>query len=908
MRTNIAKLLLVAAVLGLASCAASEDSEESSFRGKADNPDRAGVYRAKLSFSIGWQRGYLVVEVLDDDLIHFAYGAGDGPSVKTPIYSSEMVGKRDYEGPLKASFKAQGGHLETAELSVDVRDNCFDVYDLKKQTQLSTLCGDDLGNPFKRLSIDRMNMQNAYGLGQHFFAAGASDGDWVSTLQKANTVKSTSGEFGNAFAGYYGGAVPQLQFPVIYAVGPDSTSYALLLDNVYKQQWDVRGDWWWAGMYGDEIRGFVMTGPDLVDLRKDFMELTGKPPVPPRKAFGLWVSEFGFDNWGEIDWKLKGLRDASFPVDGFVMDLQWFGSTQDGSWWSRMGSLDWDRNRFANPEQKIADYKKDHVGLITIEESYVAGGQWAYGKMKDKQGLVHECDGGATTMFSNWMGQVGMIDWANRSAAAYWHDTLRENNLVKKGILGHWTDLGEPERYSSTACYYNDNTGPLEPGKYHHGDIHNLYNLLWHSSIYDGYYRHRLDYGADSQPRPFLLARAGTVGIQRYGAAMWSGDIPSRLDALATHMNSQMHMQFAGIDYYGSDAGGFWRKRMWEDTLGRGGNASRADLEWSLYTQWLANSSWFDVPLRPHTYNCGFGTGGDMDWGCPWEVSPASIGDQKSNLANIRQRYELIPYYYSLAHRAYRFGEPVFPPPVMLFQSDTNVRQMGHQKMIGQSLMVGIVANAWEDKRRIYLPKGTWVNYHTNAFVQSQGQWTGDQPLWRDGVLRLPVFARAGAILPLMLVDDQTKDAYGHRKDGSVRDELIVKVFADTTASSFVLYEDDGASITAWDDARKVPTYATRQTQLTQKLAGSTATVTVDGAQGSYKSAPILRQNEVRLVVNGKTASSVTMNHQPLPLHKDAASFQAADKGYFNAGGNVILMRSGKMDVNTQKTFKVELQ
>ena len=40
-----------------------------------------------------------------------------------------------------------------------------------------------------------------------------------------------------------------------------------------------------------------MTGPNLPDLRRDYMELTGHPPVPPKKLFGLWVSEYGYDNW-----------------------------------------------------------------------------------------------------------------------------------------------------------------------------------------------------------------------------------------------------------------------------------------------------------------------------------------------------------------------------------------------------------------------------------------------------------------------------------------------------------------------------------------------------------------------------------------------------------------------------------
>jgi len=76
--------------------------------------------------------------------------------------------------------------------------------------------------------------------------------------------------------------------------------------------------------------------------------------------------------------------------------------------------------------------------------------------------------------------------------------------------------------------------------KNHHSDIHNLYDLLWNRSIWEGYIAHKgttNDLGMTNS-RPFILSRSAAAGIQRYGVAMWSGDIPSRLEALATHANA----------------------------------------------------------------------------------------------------------------------------------------------------------------------------------------------------------------------------------------------------------------------------------------------------------------------------------------------------------------------------------
>jgi len=90
----------------------------------------------------------------------------------------------------------------------------------------------------------------------------------------------------------------------------------------------------------------------------------------------LWVSEFGFDNWDEIDDKLAALRDDDFPVDGFVLDLHWCGGVPaTGVNPSRMGSLDWDTSHFPSPSQKFADYAAQGIGIIPIEESFIDKGR-----------------------------------------------------------------------------------------------------------------------------------------------------------------------------------------------------------------------------------------------------------------------------------------------------------------------------------------------------------------------------------------------------------------------------------------------------------------------------------------------------------------------------------------------------
>jgi len=109
------------------------------------------------------------------------------------------------------------------------------------------------------------------------------------------------------------------------------------LDTLAAAKWDFTQQPWKVSAAGDESSLLFMAGKDLPELRSQFMQLVGRPLVPPRKMFGLWLSEYGFDNWNELDDKLITLQQNSFPIDDVVMDLQWFGNVEAYSANSQMG-------------------------------------------------------------------------------------------------------------------------------------------------------------------------------------------------------------------------------------------------------------------------------------------------------------------------------------------------------------------------------------------------------------------------------------------------------------------------------------------------------------------------------------------------------------------------------------------
>lgn len=892
----------------------------------------AEVFRAK--FKAGSE--YLVIEILDDDLAHFELSAiGDGPSTDESLYTSPMVLKTDYKGAANVSHN--DNVIETSEmrLEIDKSNLCVKLIDKTKgNARLTTVCPVDLTQGLKGINIEPGQIQNIYGLGQKFKQLGSSDGDWIKL-----GVREGKDNWGNGFEGFQNAAVGNVQIPVYYAVGPDNINYALFMDNVYWQRWDFEKNWWEARMYGDQLRFYFMTGQDLPDLRSDFMELTGKPPVPSRQSFGMWVSEFGYDNWEQIDILKKGLREDRFPLDGFVLDLNWFGGISPKT---NMGRLNWDQNQdelvqnnaysFPNPSEKIKEYAEDNIRIAAIEESYLAKTEPPLNTFKDiPQDFMsylrsdNKCDPAnqVPAETEGFWGKGRMFDWSDPVLGKWIHNNRRFPELAKRGINTHWTDLGEPETFNPSACYEGVETTAAGK-KSGHADIHNIYNLLWNKSIWDGYVdkQGQEDELGITNPRPLILTRSGAAGTQRYGAAMWSGDIASNLDSLATHSNAQMHMSFSGIDYYGADIGGFRREVLPGNSKNEPFDISYQD---EMYTQWFANGSWFDIPVRPHTDN-EFGTNRDSckdDFGhrkspC-YETAPNLVGDTVSNLANIRQRYELIPYYYSLAYRAYLQGEPVIPPPVLYYQNDEKLREAGHEKMIGRDILVGIVAKHGEYDRNVYLPTGKWVNYHSNEWVDSSGEEIKDVPVYRQGIFRLPTFVHAGAILPQMFVDKNTQDAFGHQFKGtSEHDELIVRVYADETPSTFTLYEDDGLTLNYTQTGRPFYHYRTTVLEQQQNKNNDTVKVTIGPAVNrkgdkevaeSFTGAVDSRANIVKLIVNNAEATAVSLNGTPLTEYEFQKDFDEAESGWHNTGDNLILAKSIKMDVkNITKVFSFQLE
>lgn len=621
------------------------------------------------------------------------------------------------------------------------------------------------------LRMRASHIDHLYGLGEHLPVSllGQADGGLKGQLRHSGTspeslTEDERGVYGNSMVSLGGGMVGNALFPSLMMLDDTGPDALLFLANHADSSWDFRISPWTVNVREGEIEGALAWGLEARELRKELMTWAGRAPVPPRKAFGMWVSEYGYENWAELESKAKGLRASGFPVDGFVLDLQWFGGITENSPDSRMGTLTFDTENFPNPSQKILELAKSGLGLVVIEEPYICQGLPEFADLAKRNFLVRSKVGESTPHIVDetpWWGLGSMLDYTNPAAADYWHQTKREP-LRELGIMGHWTDLGEPEVFRHKESKSRRRQAYSTP--IYHGDrtqlqANNLFGFRWAESIFRGYGR-----GDGGGPRPFILARTGTTGIWRFGACLWSGDIGANWESLRSHYRAQAHVAMSGLDYFGSDVGGFYRKSFQQAPGGFG----------ELYTRWFAAACLTDVPLRPHTMNLGN----------KYETAPHLVGDKASNLANLKQRYQLIPYLYSAAHRAWAEGESVVAPVALFEQDNGKLDVSGTHKMLGADLLARLVLAAGEKEVEVMFPRGRWYDFESGGLVCDGKSSTAKVPATLDGLLRTPLFAREGSLIPLGSPGSSRPDT----------SKLELRVFPGTKVGTGLLVEDDGWS------------------------------------------------------------------------------------------------------------------
>jgi alpha-D-xyloside xylohydrolase len=234
---------------------------------------------------------------------------------------------------------------------------------------------------------------------------------------------------------------------------------------------------------------------------------------------------------------------------------------------------------------------------------------------------------------------------------------------------------------------------------------------------------------AEGQEDILLLCRSAWAGSQRFGAAVWSGDVPSTFASLRAQVKAGLNMSLSGIPWWTHDIGGF-----------RGGDPTNPAFR-ELVVRWFQFGV-FSPIFRLHGHRLP--NINDFN-GAPNEVW--SFGEMAYQIMKqyLFMRERLRPYIMGQMHHAHETGLPPMRPLFVDFPVDGVCYQVEDEYMFGPDLLVAPVLEAEAQSRKVYLPAdSTWKDAWTDRVWQG-GQWiTIEAPLDR-----IPVFLRGEACLPI---------------------------------------------------------------------------------------------------------------------------------------------------------------
>ena len=420
---------------------------------------------------------------------------------------------------------------------------------------------------------------------------------------------------------------------------------------------------------------FVGTPDEII---ASYRYLTGECPPMPTWALGYIHCRERFHSSDEILQTAKRFRKEEMPISVIVQDWQYWGKY---GW----NSMQFDEQYYPDPKALTDSLHQMDIRLMVSVWSKI-----------DKNSEV----GRQMVAGNYYIPGTDWIDFFNpEAAAAYWKhfNQLR----VPLGIDAWWQDATEPENDDLVGRRVNN-------GRWAGELVRNVYPLLVNKTVYEGLMK--------AGKEPMILTRCGFPGIQRYGSALWSGDVGNDWEAFRRQITAGLGMQAAGIPWWTYDAGGFFRP---------GDQYNNQDyIERML--RWIQTSVYLPL-MRVHGY---------MSNTEPW-----NYGEEAQRLfkVSLQERETLQPYIKACAERVSKEGYTLMRPLVFDFADDPQALRQKYEYMFGPSLLVSPITEPGVTEWKTYLPKseGGWEEIHTAEHFE--GGQTVTTKVHKEFI---PVFAR----------------------------------------------------------------------------------------------------------------------------------------------------------------------
>ncbi|WP_022883381.1 glycoside hydrolase family 31 protein [Glaciibacter superstes] len=464
--------------------------------------------------------------------------------------------------------------------------------------------------------------------------------------------------------------------------------------------------------HADQARGidyWVVAGGTPSAILERYADATGHAPELPSWASGFWQSKLRYRTQDELLAVAREHRRRGLPLSVIVADF---------FHWTAMGDYRFDPEQWPDVPAMVRELDELDVKLMVSIWPTVSPLSEHIARYRD-DGLLLGADRGMPYQLS--MRDKGMAtplpvsyyDPTNPDTRAFVWDLVRRNYLVH-GIDVFWLDASEPELNPADPDNVMLFAGPGS-------EAINIYPRDNARLFAEGM-------AAAGREPTVLLTRSAWAGSQRYGVAVWSGDVPATWDSLNTQVRAGLNIAISGIPWWTTDIGGF-----------HGGDSRDADYR-ELLVRWFEYGTFCPL-FRLHGDRMPrVPVGHDMTGG-PNEVW--SYGDEALPIltAHLELRERLRPYLHEQMRHAASAGIPPMRPLFVDFPRDPQAWEIDDQFLLGPDLLVAPILAAGKRARRVYLPAGVdWVDTASGEQHDGGGWREVDAPLER-----IPVFARSGS-------------------------------------------------------------------------------------------------------------------------------------------------------------------
>ncbi len=461
----------------------------------------------------------------------------------------------------------------------------------------------------------------------------------------------------------------------------------------------------WVAEATRQIDYALTVADDYAGIMAWYADVTGHAPLLPEWGAGFWQCKLRYKTQAELLAVARDYKQRDLPLSVIVVDY---------FHWTMMGEWQFDPKDWPDPAGMVRELESMGVKLMVSVWATVNPNSSNFAEMNQQGWLVRTERGIPIALqiddaYPPGRGLMYYYDATNPDARQFVWEQVRKN-YYQNGVKVWWLDACEPDFYPTDYDHL----------RYHIGnglEVGNIYPLLHEGGFYHGMRE-------QGETEIISLCRSAWAGSQRYGAAVWSGDIASTFEVLQQQVRAGLNIGLSGIPWWTTDIGGF-----------HGGDITTPYFH-ELIVRWFQFGVFCPL-FRLHGVRNPSDVPGSGGLNEIWSFGEPAYAIIK-DLLFLRERMK--PYIMTQMAVASEIGTPPMRPLFFDFPQDEGCYKVEDQFMFGPDVMVAPVLLEGARQRRVYLPAGIdWVDAWSGGGV-SGGQWiAAAAPLEK-----IPVYFRQG--------------------------------------------------------------------------------------------------------------------------------------------------------------------